>query len=125
MPGVSSVPTIHRALAAGFLALAVAGLFFAGLGAYGVTTYTPHEAIGSALMVVAAVLAVLAIVGRREARPASLALVALMLVEVLLGVFGEEVGALGGLHAVNALLVLLAAYQAMRGVPLRMPATEL
>ena len=122
---MSSFPTIHRALAAGFLALAAAGLFFAGLAAYGATTYTPHDTIGSGLMVVAAVLAVLAIVGRREARPASLALFALRLVQVLLGVFGEDVGALGGLHALNAVLVLLAAYQAMRGVPLRMPASEL
>ena len=118
---MSSVPTIHRALASGFLALALVGFFFAGLGAYGVATYTPHEMIGSALMVVAALLAVLAIVGRREARQASLVLVVLMLVQVLLGVFGEDVGALGGLHALNALLVLVAAFQAMRGLPLRFP----
>ncbi|HEV3000351.1 MAG TPA: DUF6220 domain-containing protein [Solirubrobacteraceae bacterium] len=122
---MSSVPTIHRALAAGFLAVAVVSFFFAGLAAYGVTTYTPHESIGNGLMVVAALLAVLAIAGRREARPASLALVGLMLLQVLLGVFGEDVGALGGLHAVNSLLVLLAAWQALRGVPLRMPAAEL
>lgn len=125
MPGVSSVPTIHRALAAGFLALATAGLFFAGLGAYGVTTYRPHETIGSVLMLLAALLFVLAAAGRREARSASMALWFLMLLQLLLGAFGEDLGALGGLHAVNALLVLAAAYQALRGAPIRLPSGEL
>ena len=110
---------IHRALASGFLALAVVNFFFAGLGAFGEMTYDAHEGTGSLLMVMAAVLAILAVVGRREALRASVALTFLMLLQVLLAVGGEEIGVLGGLHPLNGLLVLFAAHQAMRGLPLR------
>ena len=117
---MSGVPLIHRALAAGFLALGVVNFFFAGLGAFGEMTYAAHQGTGSLLMVLAAVLAVLAVMGRREALQASVALTFLMLLQVLLAVLGEEVGVLGGLHPVNGLLVLFAAHQAWQGRPLRL-----
>ena len=119
MRGLSTVASIHRALAAGFLALVLVEFFFAGLVAFGETTSYAHRDLGSLLMALAAVLAVLAVVDRPEAREASIVLPFLMLLEVLLGTFSDEVGVLGGLHALNALAVLLCAYQAMRGLPLR------
>ena len=119
MPALSTVATIHRALAAGFLALVLVEFFFAGLVAFGETTSYAHRDIGSLLMVAAALIAVLAVVDRPEAREASVALAFLMLLEVLLGVFADDVGVLGGLHGLNALVVLYAAHQAMRGLPLR------
>jgi hypothetical protein len=118
MPRVSSVPMVHRAVAAGFLALALVNFFFAGLGAFGAATYDAHQGVGSLLVVVALVLALLAWAGRRDALPASAALLALTLLQALLGIAGEDVGVLGGLHALNGLLVLFAAHQAMRGLPL-------
>ncbi len=90
MAGLSSVATIHRALAAAFLALALVEFFFAGLVAFDQTTSHAHADLGSALMAVAAVLAILAVVDRPEAREASIALTFAMLVEVLLGVFADD-----------------------------------
>jgi hypothetical protein len=117
MLGVSSVATVHRAVAAGFLALVLVEFFFAGLVAFGEMTSYAHRDIGSVLMAVAALLAVLAVIDRPEAREASLALSFTMLFEVLLGVFAEDVGVLGGLHGLLAVVVLYAAYQALRGQP--------
>lgn len=116
---MSSIASVHRALAAGFLALALVELFFAGLVAFGETTSYAHRDLGSLMMALSAVLAILAVIDRPEAREASIALVGAMLLEVLLGVFAEDVGVLGGLHALNALVVLYAAVQAMRGAPVR------
>ena len=119
MTRLSSVATIHRALAAGFLALALVELFFAGLVSFGEMTSYPHRDLGSGLMAVAALLAVLAVVDRPEAREASLGLSFAMLFEVVFGVFGDDVGVLGGLHGLLALGVFYAAWRAMRGEPLR------
>lgn len=118
MPGLSTVASIHRALAAGFLALVLVQFFFAGLVAFGETTSYAHRDLGSLLMALSAVLAVLAIVDRPEARDASTGLAFAMLVEVLLGEFSDEVGVLGGVHGVVALVVLYAAWQTLRGLPL-------
>ena len=118
MRRLSSVATIHRAVAAGFLALTLVDFFFAGLAAFDQTTSHAHADLGTALMAVAALLAVLAVVDRPEAREASIALTFAMLVEVLLGVFADDVAALAGLHGLVALVVVYAAYQALRGAPL-------
>lgn len=117
MPRLSSVATIHRAVAAGFLALALVDVFFAGLTAFDATTSHAHADLGSLLVAVAAVLAVLAVVDRPEAREASIALSFAMLVQVLLGVFADDVGVLGGLHGLLAVGVLWVAHQALRGQP--------
>ena len=118
MPGLSTVASIHRALAAGFLALVLVEFFFAGLVAFGEMTSYAHRDLGSLLMALAATLAVLAIVDRPGARDASIWLAFVMLLEVLLGTFGDDVGVLGGVHALFSLVVLYAAWQAMRGLPL-------
>lgn len=117
---MSSVATIHRALAAGFLALALVEFFFAGLVSFGEMTSYAHRDLGSALMAVAAVLAVLAVLDRPEAREASVALSFAMLFQVLLGVLAEEVGVLGGLHGLLAVGIVYIAWRAMRGEPLRL-----
>lgn len=111
------VASFHRGLA--FLFLGVAALvqfFLAGLGAFGATSYDAHQGVGSLLTLVAIVLVILAAVGRREALPASAALLVLMLVQTALGVAGDDVGVLGGLHPVNGLLILFIAHQAARGL---------
>ena len=117
---MSNVPTIHRALAAAYLALAAVSFFFAGLSSVGETTWTAHENVGSLLVVLATVLLVLAIVGRREAREASVWLGVLTIAQAFLGGLGDDVGVLGGLHALNSVVILVVAFQAMRGEPLRL-----
>ena len=119
MPGLSTVASIHRALAAGFLALVLVEFFFAGLIAFGEAAAFSHRDRGSLLMALAAILAVLAVIDRPEAREASVALSFAMLLEVLLGTFADEVRVLGGLHGLVALVVLYVALQAMRGLPVR------
>ena len=119
MTGLSTVASIHRALAAGFVALLLVEFFFAGLVAFGEAAAFSHRDLGSLLMALAAVLAVLAVVDRPEAREASVALSFTMLLEVLLGVFADDIGVLGGLHGVVAVAVLYVAVQALRGQPLR------
>lgn len=119
MTSESGVAKFHRGLAFLFLGIAaIVQFFLAGLGAFGAESFDAHAAIGSTLVVVALVLAVLAFIGRREALPASIALFVLTLIQSALGAAGEDVGFLGGLHPVNALLVLFAAHQAARGLPL-------
>ena len=113
------VASFHRGLA--FLFLGVAALvqfFLAGLGAFGATSYDAHQGVGSLLTLVALVLVILAAVGRRPALPASAALLVLMLIQTALGVSGEDVGVLGGLHPVNGLLILFMAHQAARALPI-------
>ena len=119
MSSSGGVASFHRNLAFVFLFLAaVVQFFLAGLGAFGAESYDAHQGMGSLLSLISLVLLVLAFVGRREAVPASVALFVLMIIQTVLGVAGEDVGVLGGLHPVNGLLVLFAAHQAARGLPL-------
>ena len=46
MPGLSTVASIHRALAAAFVALVLVEFFFAGLVAFGETTSYAHRDLG-------------------------------------------------------------------------------
>lgn len=115
---MSTVAKIHQGLGFLFLLLGIVMFFLAGLGAFGVESYDSHSALGTFLGVLALIILVLAVVGRRGALPASAALFVLMIVQTLLGSIGEDVGILGALHPVNALLVLAAAHQAARGLPL-------
>jgi hypothetical protein len=117
MPVLSTLASIHRAVAAGFIALALVEFFFAGLVAFDATTSYAHNDLGSVLMAMSAVLAVLAVIDRPEAREASIALPFAMLALVLLGAFADEVRVLGGLHGLLSLGVLYVAHQAMQGLP--------
>ena len=114
------VASFHRGLAFLFLGIAaIVQFFLAGLGAFGETdAYDVHQGVGSLLTLVALVLVVLAAVGRRESLHASIALLVLMIIQTVLGVSGEDVSVLGGLHPVNGLLILFAAHQAARGLPI-------
>ena len=117
MPVLSTVASIHRALAAGFFALVLVELFFAGLVAFGETTSYAHRDLGSLLLLLSAVLTALAVIDRPKAREASLALFLVTLLEAALGVVAEDVGVLGGVHGLVAVLVVYLAWQALRGLP--------
>jgi hypothetical protein len=113
------VASFHRGLAFLFLGIAaVVQFFLAGLGAFGATSYDAHRGVGSLLTLIAIVLLILAVVGRREALGASATLVTLMVIQTMLGVTGEDVGVVGGLHPVVGLLILFVAHQAARGLPI-------
>jgi hypothetical protein len=117
--GPGGVASFHRGLAFLFLGVAaVVQFFLAGLGAFGASSYDAHRGVGSLLTLIAIVLVILAVVGRREALSASATLLFLMTVQTMLGVTGEDVGILGGLHPVVGLLILFVAHQAARGLPL-------
>lgn len=115
---MSNVARMHQGLGFLFLGLGLANFFLAGLGAFGAESYEAHQGLGSLLTLLALVLLILAVVGRRAAVPASAALFVLMILQTVLGVAGQDVGVLGGLHPVNGLLVLFMAHQAARGLPL-------
>jgi len=115
---MSTVARIHRGLAFFFLLVAIVAFFLAGLGAFGAESFEPHQGSGSLLVLLSLILLILAAVGRREALTQSAVLFGLMIVQMVLGVAGEDVGVLGGLHPVNGLLILFVAHQAARGLPL-------
>ena len=115
---MSNVARIHQGLGFLFLALGLVNFFLAGLLAFAGDARDAHQGLGSLLGLLALVLLILAVVGRRAALPASAALFVLMILQTVLAVAGRDVGFLGGLHAVNGLLVLFAAHQAARGLPL-------
>lgn len=115
---MSTVAKIHQGLGFLFLLLGIVMFFLAGRGAFGAGSYDPHSTLGSFLGLLALIILILAAVGRREALAASAALLVLTIVQTLLGTIGDDVGILGALHPVNALLVLAAAHQAARGLPL-------
>ena len=111
-----TVPSIHRGLGFLFLGLGVLQFFLAGLGVFGDDGYEPHQAVGSALTLIALILLILAAIGRREALVPSAVLLGLMILQTALAYI--EVTALNALHPVNGLLILFVAHQAARGLPL-------
>jgi Family of unknown function (DUF6220) len=115
---MSTVARIHRGLGFFFLAVGIVAFFLAGLGAFGAESFEAHQGSGSLLVLLSLILLILAAVGRREALTQSAVLFGLMLVQMGLGIAGEDVGILGGLHPVNGLIVLFVAHQAARGLPL-------
>ncbi len=120
---MSSVAKAHQGLGFLFLTLAILQFFLAGLGVFGDglggDDYTPHQIVGSLLIVIALVLVILAAIGRRPALPASGALLVLMILQSVLAVLGSETSSfLGALHPINGLLILFVAHQAARGLAL-------
>ncbi|MFP5371604.1 MAG: DUF6220 domain-containing protein [Actinomycetes bacterium] len=111
----SGAARAHRGLAILFLVAGLIQFFLAGLGAFG-EGYDPHRIVGTLMILIALILLILAFVGRREALQASAILFGLMILQSLLAVLGAESSAfIGGLHAVNALLILFAASMAAAG----------
>jgi hypothetical protein len=113
------VARAHRGLAILFQIAVVVQFFLAGLGAFGAESYAAHRALGNALGLIGLVLVILAAVGRKEALPASAVLFVLLIVQAILGMAGDDVGVLGGLHPVNALLILGVGGLTIAGAPLR------
>jgi hypothetical protein len=112
---------VHGGLAHLFAALIVVQFFLAGLGAFETvhnkkfndSNFDPHGALGTLLVLVALLLLVLALVGRWSPTITRLsaALFGLMVLQFILGVSGAGTSAiLGGLHAVNALLIVGVSY---------------
>jgi len=123
---VAGARVAHRWIVDLFAVLLVVQFFLAGLGAfttvhnkqYSDNNFGPHGVLGTVLVVVALVIAVLAAIGRWSPTATRLsgALLALMVLQFVLGVAGAgSAPVLGGLHAVNAVLIVAVVYLLMRG----------
>jgi hypothetical protein len=122
---------IHAGLVHLFAALLVVQLFLAGLGAFTTVhnkkfhdnNFGPHGLVGTLLVVVALVIALLAVGGRWSSAATRLsgALFGLMVLQFVLGVAGAgSAPVLGGLHVLNAIVIVWVTYQLVRQS--RMPA---
>ena len=113
---------LYRVLIALYTLGIVVQIFLAGQGIYGAegsptdddasSTLDPHRAIGHILtQPVALLVLIVALLARpgRKIIPLNVALFVLGIVQVVLGIAGEGTPFLGGLHAVNAILVLVLA----------------
>jgi hypothetical protein len=99
-----------KVLTALFVLGVLVNVFLAGLGTFGRgegTGFGPHRMLGEALLVAALLILILVAVARPGGRALRLAgiLAVLMLVQYGLGDAGEKLPVLGGLHALNALVV--------------------
>jgi hypothetical protein len=106
----------QRILIHAFLALVAVQFFLGGLGVFRSnpdptkkivesSTFDAHRILGDVLTLIALVILVLAFVTRR-ALQLSAALFVLMVIQNLLAGFGEDTPVLGGLHALNALVIV-------------------
>ena len=118
--------TLHRWLVHLFAGLIVVQFFLAGLGAFTTVhdkrfndnNFGAHGLLGTLLVVIALVIAVVALIGRwsSTATKLSAALFGLMILQFVLGVAGAgSAPVLGGLHAVNALLIVGVVYFLFEG----------
>jgi Family of unknown function (DUF6220) len=118
--------SLHGGLAHLFAGLVVIQFFLAGLGAfttihnkkYSDANFGPHAILGTLMVVIALVILIVAAVGRWSPRATKLsgALFGLMVVQLALGVIGSGTAPwVGGLHAVNALLITGVTYLLVRG----------
>ena len=99
----------HSYLARLIAAAVVVQFFLAGAGAFGASSYAPHKALGTVLLVLAVIEVLLALVARSFVRHSALLLL-VVAVQVALGVLGSDTSAwFGAVHAVNALAVMGAA----------------
>jgi Family of unknown function (DUF6220) len=108
---------VHGALAHLFAGLLVVQFFLAGLGAFETVhnkkfndnNFGAHGGLGTLLVLLALIIAVLALIGRWSpfVTRVSLLLFGLMVLQFILGVTGANDSAwIGGLHAVNALVIV-------------------
>ena len=111
----------HTGLVYLFAFLLVIQFFLAGLGAFETVhnkkfndnNFGPHGILGSLLVLVALIIMILALAGRWSpmATKLSAALFGLMVIQLILGVSGAgSAPILGGLHAVNALVIVAVTY---------------
>jgi hypothetical protein len=122
---VAGIRVAHRWIVDLFAVLLVVQFFLAGLGAFTTVhnkkfsdnNFGPHGALGTVLVIVALIIAVLAAVGRWSpfVTRLSAALLVLMVLQFVLGVAGAgSAPVLGGLHAVNAVLIVAVVYLLVR-----------
>ncbi len=115
----------QRVLAWLFLLGATLQFFLAGLGVFRAkphgsdklfhsSAFDAHRVVGDALILIAFALLVLAIVNREQMRLA-LVLFVLMLVQFGLAAAGDSIAALGALHPVNGVLLLMISHILTRG----------
>jgi Family of unknown function (DUF6220) len=118
---VQTLRKVHGGLAHLFAGLIVVQFFLAGLGAFDAVhnkkfsdnNFGPHGLLGTLLVLVALVIMVIALIGRWSPATTKLsaALFGLMVIQFILGVSGAGTAPiLGGLHAVNALLIVAVTY---------------
>jgi hypothetical protein len=116
---------LHAGLVHVFAALLVVQLFLAGLGAFTTihdkrfkdSNFDAHAALGSLLVLVGLVIVIVALIGRWSPRALRLsgALFGLMIVQMLLAGFGaSDAPVLGGLHVVNAVVIVGVTYALVR-----------
>jgi Family of unknown function (DUF6220) len=116
---VSRSRNAHRYVARLIAAAVVVQFFLAGAGAFGASSFAPHTALGTVLLLLAAVELLLAFLARTFVRHSAVLLLVIA-VQMALGVLGSDVsGWFGALHAVNALGVMAAAGTLARRVGVR------
>ena len=99
----------QRVLATLIAAGVAAQFFLAGAGAFGATSFSPHRALGWALLVLAGLASVVALAAMRFVRH-SVMLLSLVGLQAAFGVLGADTQAwFGSLHGLNALAVMAAA----------------
>jgi hypothetical protein len=125
---------IHTGLTHLFAGLLVVQFFLAGFGAFTTihdkqfkdSNFDAHAALGSLLIVLALLIMLVSLMGRWSPRAMQLSgtLFGLMIVQMLLAGFGaDDAPVLGGLHVVNALVIVGVTYALVRES--RVPAAEL
>ena len=125
---------IHMGLTHLFAGLLVVQFFLAGLGVFTTvhnkefkdSNFDAHAALGTLLVLIALLIMVVALVGRWSPRATQMSalLFGLMIVQMLLAGFGaDDAPVLGGLHVVNALVIVGVTYVLVRES--RAPVAEL
>jgi hypothetical protein len=108
---------IHGGLAHLFAGLLVVQFFLAGLGAFTTihnkqfkdSNFDAHAALGTLMILVALIIAIVAVIGRWSPRAMRLSglLFGLMILQALLAGWGaDDAPVFGGLHVVNALVIV-------------------
>lgn len=114
------VDTVYVYLSALFVAGVLAQVFLAGVGVFGInarkvanaSSFDPHRAWGFILMLTSLVLLILALVAWQSARTAISAFVLALLTVIaqnVLAALGDSNKWVGGLHALDGMLILLLA----------------
>jgi len=109
---------VYCYLSAAFVAGVLLQVFFAGVGVFGInaakvanaSSFDLHRGWGFVLMVTSLVLLIIALVARESARTMIAALVLAVLTIVaqnVLAAFGDNDKWIGGLHALDGILILL------------------
>ena len=132
---MTALRKVHGGFVYVFAFLIVIQFFLAGLGAFETVhdkkfnddNFGPHGILGTLLVLIALLIMILALIGRWTPTTTKLsaALFGLMVIQLILGVSGADSSPiLGGLHAVNALVIVATTYLLVKDArhPLQPPA---